>query len=117
MSKSKAELDYQREKSQRARNRRKTLARYDISPEDFARMQARQDGLCAICGEPPGGRLCVDHDHATSRIRGLLCDPCNKALGFLRDDTERLARAIDYITHHRAAHARRTDRQQLPIWD
>jgi hypothetical protein len=45
-------------------------------------MLARQDARCAICRRECGtGRaLAVDHDHATGRVRGLLCFRCNTAL-------------------------------------
>lgn len=42
-------------------------------------------------------RLCIDHDHETGRIRGLLCWPCNTALGAFNDSKALLLRAIDYI--------------------
>jgi len=58
-----------------------------------------QEGRCAICGEPDGlrGRLVLDHDHETGKLRGLLCDRCNRALGMLRDSTYVLAQAINYL--------------------
>jgi len=117
--KSPAEREHLRSIQQAARNRRKTLSRYNLDPDDYARMLRVQDGRCAVCLLPPddGALLVVDHCHSSGLTRGLLHDNCNKALGFFRDDTTRLARAIDYVTHHRAVHARRTDRQQLPIWD
>ena len=60
---------------------------------------------CAICGEPETavsrtGRpksISVDHDHDTGRIRGVLCDRCNRALGYLRDNPDLLRRAADYL--------------------
>lgn len=45
-----------------------------------------QGGACAVCLHPFSATPFVDHDHVTGRVRGLLCDPCNKAIGFLRDD-------------------------------
>lgn len=44
-------------------------------------MVERQDGRCAICRRDV--RLVVDHDHATKAVRGLLCDLCNHAVGYL----------------------------------
>lgn len=84
----------------KAQNRRVWLRhRYGITPEDEAEMFARQDGKCAICGEAPveGQRLVIDHCHTEGVVRGMLCDPCNKGLGFFRDDPTRLAAALQYL--------------------
>lgn len=60
-----------------------------------------QGGVCLICGtDKPGGRgnkFNVDHDHATGRIRGLLCRFCNHFLGFARDNIQSLTKAIEYL--------------------
>lgn len=74
-------------------NRLKRL--YGISLDDFERMVVEQDGKCAICGsvEP----LCVDHDHSSGQIRGLLCGRCNKGLGLLGDSLEGLLKAVEYL--------------------
>lgn len=83
---------------------RHVSSRYGLAPSDFDAMLEAQDGACAICrrtldgvGLAPNAPQ-VDHDHATDRVRGLLCRPCNTALGFLDDDVERLRRALDYLT-------------------
>lgn len=61
-------------------------------------MLERQGGVCAICKEKPkNGRLAIDHLHGTDKVRGLLCSPCNTALGLFKDDPERLAAAIEYL--------------------
>lgn len=78
-----------------------TLARYGLTIADYDRMLAAQHGVCLICGsDQPGGghfRLVVDHCHATGRVRGLLCNLCNRGLGAFRDDPALLASAIRYL--------------------
>jgi hypothetical protein len=58
---------------------------------------ARQGGVCGICGKAPQEPLCVDHSHATGRVRGLLCRKCNTALGSFDDDVSVMAAGIAYI--------------------
>ena len=46
----------------------------------------------------PGKKgLVVDHDHKTGEVRGLLCGPCNRALGFLKEDISNFNNAIQYL--------------------
>jgi hypothetical protein len=81
---------------ERAEYYRKTLSalRWEV-------MKIAQNGLCAICKiVPPRGRLCVDHNHVTGKIRGLLCDGCNMAIGNFREDPVRMKRAIEYLRVH-----------------
>lgn len=62
---------------------------YGITLTDFEAMLANQDGKCAVCKTSNPGRhgtFNVDHCHVTGKIRGLLCDGCNRGLGFLGDD-------------------------------
>ena len=65
----------------------------------YERMLYLQNGKCAICGREDNGarRFCVDHDHETGRIRGLLCGRCNTGLGFFEDNTEALRAALEYL--------------------
>lgn len=69
--------------------------RYGITGEHYDRMLAEQDGLCAICRERPAAH--VDHDHASGRVRGLLCFNCNQALGNFSDRTDFMLAAIAYL--------------------
>lgn len=61
-------------------------------------------GVCAICGETKP--LTQDHSHDTGLTRDLLCQSCNKGLGFLQDSPERLRSAAEYLQQHAAIHAR-----------
>ena len=62
------------------RNRYKKL--YGITVDRYEEMAMEQNGLCLICGkQPKENRLCVDHCHTSGDVRGLLCHPCNLALG------------------------------------
>ena len=59
--------------------------KYGITIEDYNAMLKSQKCRCLICGEHQDDLkkiLCVDHCHKTNRVRGLLCDNCNKFLGF-----------------------------------
>ncbi len=62
--------------------RKPTRARaLGVTDADYERLLSEQDGHCALCPtKPKTRRLHVDHDHATGRVRGLLCYRCNRAL-------------------------------------
>ena len=85
-----------------------------IHPEKVLEWQLKKYGLtleqykafgnkCMICDKKPHGmsngklRLCVDHDHKTGKIRGLLCGACNIAIGHFYHNSELLKKAILYL--------------------
>ena len=80
--------------------------RYNISEENYMELLQKQKGLCAICGLPESctrGKalrtLSIDHNHLTGRVRGLLCQKCNTAIGLFNMDnfgTLNLEKAIKY---------------------
>lgn len=89
---------------------------FGITPDDYRRMFAAQEGRCAICGGEENAshkarkngekrRMAVDHCHATDKVRGLLCTNCNTALGALNDDLDLFAKAVAYIKRWRVLHA------------
>lgn len=59
---------------------------YGITLEDYERMFEDQKGLCLICGNVQAHKsfkhLCIDHNHETGEVRGLLCHNCNTKLGW-----------------------------------
>jgi len=69
-------------------------------------MFQEQNGVCAICGCKGDGRwktLCVDHNHDTGNVRGLLCRSCNTALGQMKDDPSLLRNAVLYLESYQQA--------------
>lgn len=75
---------------------------YGLGFKEYEEMLFKQNGVCAICsGEPPKNqhktRLNVDHCHSTGKVRGLLCDACNRAIGLLKDSPDLLNKAISYL--------------------
>jgi hypothetical protein len=71
--------------------------KYGLEPDDYRNMLKKQKRCCAICGEKTV--LVVDHDHQTGVVRGLLCHPCNKGIGHLKDDPEIVTKALAYLLH------------------
>lgn len=74
--------------------------KYGLSTEAFAILLIKQNGGCAICGTTDWGSdssPCVDHDHTTGEVRGLLCRKCNVGIGQLRDNPALLANAMRYL--------------------
>ena len=73
---------------------------YGLTPFDLASMLEAQSHKCAGCLSTIDlGKLThIDHDHKTNKIRGLLCNCCNIALGGARDNPETLQRLIRYLS-------------------
>lgn len=74
-------------------------SKYGLKNGEYKEMLELQKGLCLICRTKcaTGNRLCVDHDHRTGKVRGLLCQACNTGIGKLQDDRLIVLRAADYL--------------------
>jgi hypothetical protein len=71
---------------------------YGLTVDGYNKLLKKQKGKCFICQQKPSNKkLCVDHDHETGEVRGLLCDKCNRGLGLFDDSVERLQRAVEYL--------------------
>jgi hypothetical protein len=86
--------------------RAKTLKAFGLDTDAYLCLLGEQEGCCAVCGVraqdyewrgKKGARFCIDHDHKTGKIRGLLCHACNLGVGHLRDDPELLDLAAAYL--------------------
>jgi len=88
------------QRERRRRTKRKDMLKYcyGMTVAEYEAMLAQQNGVCAICETKPDDRpLCVDHDHITREVRGLLCHSCNAGLGNYKDDLRRTRRATLYL--------------------
>ena len=70
---------------------------YGLTEHEYLKMLTDQNYSCAICHTKPEKTLVIDHCHSSGRIRGLLCDHCNKALGYAKDDINILSKMIKYL--------------------
>ena len=80
--------------------KRSELKKYGITLEQWASMVSYAGNRCEICGIESDS-LCVDHDHVTNEVRGVLCRSCNRSIGQLGDTLESVRRAVDYLAKTR----------------
>lgn len=92
-------VSYNRQSPKRKSRKYSLKYSYGLSLEQFNVMVKAQDNLCAVCKQIMG-MPCVDHDHITDKIRGLLCQGCNKGLGFFKESIESLNSAVLYLKYH-----------------
>lgn len=71
--------------------------------EDYGRMFEKQRGLCALCSLPKEEYkkyFCIDHDHVTKKVRGLVHSYCNTIVGIVESKRELLNKAEQYLQLH-----------------
>lgn len=88
-------------------SREAILRKYkNITREEYEKLLEYHNNKCGICNreetriarkDGTASPLSIDHDHKTGKIRGLLCNQCNRALGFFEDSISSLTNAIDYL--------------------
>ncbi|CAN5133206.1 hypothetical protein BH09PAT1_BH09PAT1_2710 [soil metagenome] len=71
--------------------------KYGLTREEYDRMLKACNHTCMVKGCGSKKNLNIDHDHKTGRIRGILCNSCNRALGLLSDSAEKLKGLMDYL--------------------
>jgi hypothetical protein len=79
--------------------------KYGLSVAEVEALYADQDGRCGCCDRAVSlrtrrgpERACVDHCHATGKVRGILCWDCNVAIGKLGDTYNGVERALRYLS-------------------
>lgn len=89
--------------------RREPVPRWHLSAAEryiaYGEQVEKHGAVCRICGRGPAelgsgrghGRLHLDHDHVTGRVRGLLCNNHNRGLGYFGDDVTHLLAAVEYL--------------------
>lgn len=94
-----ASLEYNNSPAGKAKLHKKNIERYGITVEQYNILHEAQNYKCAICKEPEQyfSRLSIDHCHETNRVRGLLCNNCNRGIGLLKDRADILRRAAEYL--------------------
>lgn len=78
--------------------------RYNLTKEDALYWYGKSMESCEICGYrwvEGDERLCVDHDHITGKVRGILCKHCNYVLGHSKEQVDILQKTIEYINTHK----------------
>ena len=97
------------DRSRESQRKRNLKHKYGMTLEEYNAMLSTQGGSCAICGvtenKVTGDRFskisfAVDHDHATGKVRGILCNQCNRALGMFGDNQKTLLSALKYLETH-----------------
>lgn len=73
--------------------------KYNMTEEEFEALLKEQDNKCACCGKDSPGHTnwCIDHDHDTGVVRGILCKMCNSGISWLGDTLEGVTNAINYL--------------------
>jgi Recombination endonuclease VII len=80
-------------------------SKYELTPTAFDFLLLGQGSKCKICGTTKPGKKgwMVDHDHRRNIVRGILCHLCNLGLGAFKDNSEVLAKAIEYLEESKGA--------------
>jgi hypothetical protein len=100
--KEKAKIFYQENKKifrERA-FKRNLKSKYSLSAEDYIKMIEQQQNKCLICenefSKKTFNHPCVDHNHETGKIRGILCRKCNLSISYI-ENPDFLQKALQYL--------------------
>jgi hypothetical protein len=94
-------------RSSEKRREEAVLAKYGLTWDAYVELHKAAGGACEICRKPLSlsktdgiETAFIDHDHATGKVRGVLCNPCNRGIGYLCDSRLHVASALTYLDKH-----------------
>ena len=91
-------------------NDNRLLRTYGINNDQYLQLLEEQNYACKLCGgQPRRDRFDIDHCHTTGKVRGLLCEHCNRGLGCFKDNPTLLMTAINYLNDSQFPNARTSD--------
>lgn len=76
------------------------IYQYNLTAGQYRLLLDSQNNKCASCSDLLADKPCVDHNHQTNNVRGILCHKCNKALGFFKENVDTMEKAIRYLKIH-----------------
>ena len=98
------ELQTMPSRSRRAARELAIMYKYGLSWEEYEKKHSENNGCCEICKKPISliksddqETAYVDHCHTTLQVRGLLCNPCNRGLGYFAENRKHLQSALAYL--------------------
>jgi hypothetical protein len=101
------------------RRNRMLLDFYGITLEKYLEMYALQKGICAVCklAFPKYGSngLCVDHDHSTGHVRGLLCIKCNTSLSWYETNAKGIVKYLEETNENQVPRTKIRQEQTQPV--
>ena len=95
------------ERVKEIQHRSKLKRNYNLTVEEYKQLLQFQKNKCGVCGiilTMP----CIDHDHQTGKIRGILCNSCNTGLGMLGDNLDNIINAFNYLKQSIYSHVNRS---------
>ncbi len=100
---------YRRQRNSQLSKESQLRKRYKITLEDYNELLLKFNHQCALCFSKEN--LCIDHDHTTNEIRGILCKTCNMMLGLAKDRLDILQRAQEYLQSEERNDLKELDKQ------
>jgi len=90
--------EWQNNNPEKVKNAR-WLREFGVSFSFIENLKNKQKNCCAICKMELNTKIKahIDHNHATGKVRGILCQKCNQGLGLFNDSIDVLKSALKYL--------------------